>query len=178
MGKIPTSAFLHLYQRSDEGPGSLSQLVDEVCRRTPDPTTRADQVVSVIDSIYRIGRKLATMYVSSLSVPALAPGLAPWHPRLDGAHLVVVDTNVARAIDTLRRGRGSRSYQARARWLQRTSARIDLRRYRPELPAYSPRLVQQAVFLYRSAANRADRADDCGKGRPCSDCVVAVCPFR
>ena len=39
----------------------------------------------------RVGRKLATMFVSALSTPALAPGLTPWFPDIDGNELVVVD---------------------------------------------------------------------------------------
>ena len=57
------------------------------------------------------------MYVSALSVPELTPGFAPWWPEIDASRLVVVDANVGRVIDRLRRGRGPRTYDRRAAWL-------------------------------------------------------------
>jgi hypothetical protein len=191
MGKIPTSAFLHLYGPAPAGAtrgaaataavdaGGLATLATRVARDERDAGARADALVRALANVYRVGRKLATMYVSALSVPALAPGLTPWHPAIDGAHLVVVDTNVARVVDALR-GRGARTaYDARAAFVQRVAARIDLRAFDPDVPAHAPRVVQQALYLYRSGANRGDRGDPCARAAArCDACVRVACPFE
>src|SRR5690606_21124717 len=85
MGKLPTSASLRLWQ----GDGA-QQLLREVCCVESVPTKRAELLVERIAAVHRIGRKLATMFVSFLSSPALAPGLTPWFPEVDGNELVVV----------------------------------------------------------------------------------------
>ncbi len=172
MGMLPTSAWLHV------GPGGLRRWFDDACAATPSPTERAALLVERVATIRRIGRKLATMYVSALSVPALTPGFAPWAPEVDGSRLVVVDANVARVIDHLRGGRGPRTYEAMSAWLTAVADRIDLRALRPGLPAHSPRLVQQALYVFRSRSNRAARGDACATRAPCRACPSAVCPFQ
>jgi hypothetical protein len=160
MGKLPTSAWLHV------GPGGLRRWFDETCAASPSPTERARLLAA----------RLAAMYVSALSVPELTPGFAPWRPEIDGSRLVVVDANVGRVIDHLRRGRGARTYERRAAWLIAIADQIDLRRLRRDLPARSPRLVQQALYAFRSRSNRAHGADPCA-ARPCRTCPSRVCPF-
>ena len=128
--------------------------------------------------VHRVGRKLATMFVSALSTPALAPGLTPWFPDIDGNDLVVVDTNVARAVDTLRKPGVPRTYDARERWVRERAAQLDLREFRPDLPRYSPRLVQQALYAFCSKSNRVARRDACAtRATPCAGCAAAICPF-
>jgi hypothetical protein len=170
MGMLPTSAWLHI------GPGGLRRWVDEACAATPSPTERAHLLSARLAAIHRIGPKLAAMYVSALSVPELTPGFAPWRPEIDGSRLVVVDANVGRVIDRLRRGRGPRTYNGKAAWLTAVADQIDLRRFRGDLPARSPRLVQQALYVFRSRSNRADRVDPCAT-RPCRACPSRACPF-
>lgn len=170
MGMLPTSAWLHI------GPGGLRRWFDEACTATPSPTERARVLATRLAAIHRIGPKLAAMYVSALSVPELTPGFAPWRPEIDGSRLVVVDANVGRVIDHLRRGRGPRTYDRMAAWLVAVADQIDLRRFRRDLPARSPRLVQQALYVFRSRSNRADRADPCA-ARPCRACPSRACPF-
>lgn len=115
MGKLPTSAWLRLWKD-----GGVREVLADVCRAETAPTKRAALLVERFAKVHRVGRKLATMVVSALSMPALAPGLTPWFPDIDGNELVVVDTNLARAVDTLRlRGaekelRGARALGARA----------------------------------------------------------------
>jgi hypothetical protein len=169
MGMMPTSAWLHV------GPGGLRRWFDEVCAATASPTERARQLVERLAAIHRIGPKLAAMYVSALSVPE-TPGFAPWWPEIDGSRLVVVDANVGRVIDHLRRGRGPRTYDRMAAWLIAVADEIDLRRFRRDLPTHSPRLVQQALYVFRSRSNRADRADPCA-ARSCRSCPSRACPF-
>lgn len=174
MGKLPTSAWLRLWQR-----GGIGTVLSEVCNEDPSPTKRANILVERFGQVHRVGWKLATMIVSQLSTPALAPGLTPWFPEIDGNDLVVVDTNVARAVDALRGLGGAKTYGARERWVREQAAQIDLRAFRADLPRYSPRLVQQALYTFCSKSNRAARGDACAEiANACSGCAPTICPFR
>ena len=173
MGKLPTSAWLQLCKT-----GGVREVLAEVCREETSPTKRAALLVERFTRVHRVGRKLATMFVSALSTPALAPGLTPWFPDIDGNDLVVVDTNVARAVDTLRKPGVPRTYDARERWVRERAAQLDLREFRPDLPRYSPRLVQQALYAFCSKSNRVARRDACAtRATPCAGCAAAICPF-
>ena len=165
MGMLPTSAWLHV------GPGGLRGWFEEACAATASPTERTRRLVGRLAGIHRIGPKLATMYVSALSVPE-TPGFAPWWPEIDGSRLVVVDANGGRVIDHLRRGRGPKTHDRMAAWLIAVADRIELRRFRRALPARSPCLVQQALYVFRSRSNRAERAD------PCATSSCRACPSR
>jgi len=171
MGKLATSAWLHV-----EAGGGLRRLVDEAVGASESAAAAADRMVVHLAQVHRIGTKLATMYVSALSTPALAPGLAPWWPRVDGNHLVVVDANVGRVIDLLR-PRGPRTYAARSGWFRDVAARIDLRTIRRDWPHCSPRLVQQAVYVFRSQSNRTAAGDGCSGTARCHAGVPKLCPF-
>ncbi len=173
MGKLPTSAWLRFWKG-----GGVRTLLDEVCQQEPMPAKRAALLVERFAVVHRVGRKLATMFVSALSTPDLAPGLTPWFPKIDGNELVVVDTNVARAVDALRVPDAPKSYNARERWVREQAADIDLRMFKPELPRFSPRLVQEAIYAFCSKSNRIARRDPCaGRRTPCSECSPVVCPF-
>ena len=173
MGKLPTSAWLRLWR----GDG-VKALLDAVSLAEPSPTKRAALLVERFAAVHRVGRKLATMFVSALSTPALAPGLTPWFPEVDGNELVVIDTNVARAVDVLRAPGAAKTYDARERWVREQAAKLDLRALRPNLPAYSPRLVQEALYAFCSKSNRVARRDVCaGRAPPCAACAPALCPF-
>lgn len=172
MGKIPTSAWLHL-----EAAGGFNSLIAEARLLSDNPAHAAENMVKELTRIHGIGVKLATMFVSALSTPALSPNLTPWWPVLDGNHLVVVDTNVARVVDALR-PTGPKTYAARATWLRRIAAKINLQDICRSWPATSPRLVQQAVYTFRSASNRIAAGDPCAKHGPCEHCVSKLCPFR
>ena len=170
MGMIPTSTWLHLRPA-----GGFRGLLDRVVSESATPAAAADAMVVELSRIRRIGTKLATMIVSALATPVLAPGLTPWAPRLDGNHLVVVDANVARVIDVLR-PRGVRTYEARAAWLRRHAERLELSGIRNGWPPRSARLVQQALYWYRSRSNRVAIGDRCVSAG-CEGCVRRVCPF-
>jgi len=172
MGKLSTSAWLHV------GGGDRLKLVfEDVVRSEAQPSNRAQMLVERLARIHRVGRKIATMVVSALSTPALAPGLTPWYPAVDGNDLVVVDTNVARAVDALH-PTGAKTYEAREHWVRGQATEIDLNRFHPEVPSYSPRLVQQALYAFCSKSNRYARRDACltRKGA-CRACVEALCPL-
>lgn len=173
MGKLPTSAWLRLWRG-----GGVKALLEEVCGEEPSPTKRAELLVGRFAAVHRVGRKLATMFVSALSTPALAPGLTPWFPDIDGNELVVVDTNVTRAVDALRATGAAKTYDARERWVREQASKLDLRAFGPELPAYSPRLVQEALYAFCSKSNRVARGDACAdRGAPCAACAPTLCPF-
>jgi hypothetical protein len=173
MGKLPTSAWLRLWKT-----GGMREVLADVCRDEASPTRRAALLVERFARVHRVGRKLATMFVSALSTPVLAPGLTPWFPDIDGNDLVVIDTNVARAVDALREPGAARTYDARERWLRARAAELDLRAFRQDLPSYSPRLVQQALYAFCSRSNRLAQADPCSIGAvPCAACIPALCPF-
>lgn len=173
MGKLPTSACLRFWKD-----GGVRELLANVCRQEAVPTKRAALLVKRFAQIHRVGRKLATMFVSALSTPALAPGLTPWFPEIDGNDLVVVDTNVARAVDALRGPGSPKTYEAREEWVREQAELIDLRAFSPALPRYSPRLVQETLYAFCSRSNRLARGDRCAtRSTPCPGCVPRICPF-
>lgn len=173
MGKLPTSAWLRLWKE-----GGVRKVLADVRREEASPTKRAALLVERFAQVHRVGRKLSTMFVSALSTPALAPGLTPWFPDIDGNELVVVDTNVARAVDALRDPGAPKTYDAREQWVREQATYLDLREFRSDLPSYSPRLVQQALYMFCSKSNRMARGNACAKGAtPCASCVPILCPF-
>jgi hypothetical protein len=170
LGKISTSAWLHL------GVAGLQRWFAEACLLEDDPHARARRLVARVATLYRIGVKLASMFVTALSVPELGWGAA-WAPEVDGSRIVVVDANVGHAINIWRMNRRPKTYGMLARWLIAAADQIDLSRMRSTLPRRSPRLVQQAVYLFRSRSNRAALGDVCA-AKPCSSCPSRVCPFH
>lgn len=108
MGKLPVSALLTFGKD-----GGLTGLFELVVRSFP-RGERAAELVNRLTRVHRVGTKLGSLFVSAVSTPALAPGLVPWFPEIDGNDVVVVDTNVARAVDLLSRGGASSSYDSRA----------------------------------------------------------------
>src|SRR5207253_1728140 len=97
-----------------------------------EPAIRARTVVNAIQAVWRVGEKLANLFVSVLSTPALAPGLCPWFPILDGNDLVVIDTNVAAVIDILD-PTAPRTYSARTNWIRHAAENIPLRGFHAAL---------------------------------------------
>ena len=174
MGKLPTSAWLRAWAC-----GRWAGLHAEVLAADADPAARAELMVTALSQVHRVGRKLATMFVSALSVPALAPGLTPWFPEIDGNQLIVVDTHVARAVDALRGGAAPRTYTSREAWLRKRALAFDLRTHAEDVPRYSPRLVQQALYWFCSRSNRTARSDVCAAPRTqrCTRCAPLLCPF-
>ncbi len=173
MGKLPSSAWLHIWKQ-----GGVRAVLADICSKESSPTRRAELLVERFARVHRVGRKLSTLFVSVLSTPALAPGLTPWFPTINGSELVVVDTNVARAVDALREPSAMKTYGAREQWLRTMSAGIDLREFCSDLPQYSPRIVQEAIYAFCSKSNRFARGDPCGvRANRCANCVPILCPF-
>ncbi len=165
--------------RKDEGHQvGFAALFAAICRRYATPAQRAAAMVDAVATFYHVGEKLASMFVAALSTPALAPGLTPWFPALDGNSLLVIDTNVGRVIAALRPG-GAKTYAARSAWLRKHAAAIDLSTVRADWPAHSPRLMQQALYWYRSRSNRDAVGLGCGHVTQESSnyCVARICPY-
>jgi hypothetical protein len=172
-GKLPTSAYEVGWAK-----GGLRELLHRTMRAEASPQKRAHLLVTELQHVHRVGRKLATMFVSSLATPALAPKASPWFPAVDGNALVIVDTNVARAVDVLRAGKGLATYDAREDWICRAAGEFDLRRYDSRVPGFSPRILQQALYTFCSKSNRRELGDSCSRRmRPCSGCARHLCPF-
>jgi hypothetical protein len=173
MGKLPTSALLRLWRN-----GECGAWIQRIVGAENSAAGRARRAVELVSNVCRVGPKLGAMYVSALSTPALAPGLTPWFPFMDGNSLLVIDTNVARAVDVLRGRDAPGTYDARSQWLVKVAANIDLRRVRSDLPENSPRLIQQALYAFGSRSNRTARGDPCvGRDEPCDRCVKRLCPL-
>lgn len=173
MGKLPTSAWLHLRDAGDHG---FAALLARVTRAHAAPAARATALVAALARFYRVGDKLATMVVAALTVPELAPGLTPWHPAVDGHDLVIVDANVGRVIDALR-PRGVGTYAARAAWFRTHAGKVELRRHRADWPRRSPRLVQQAAYWFRSRSNRDAAGLGCEAAAAGARCDARLCPY-
>jgi hypothetical protein len=171
MGKLPTSAFLHLGRS-----GVIHRLLARVRTQTALPEERAKLLVAEFAVPYRIGRKLASMFVSAMSFPALSGGISPWFPEVDGSKLVVVDTNVRQAIRLLSPEENFGTYEACVAAVHRLAGEVDMREYSSAVPRFAPRLAQQALYLFRSRSNRRLHGDPCSLG-PCAACVPDVCPF-
>lgn len=171
LGMYPTSAWFRLGQ----GDG-LRGVFEETCAVKADPAARAALLVERVSSVHRIGRKLATMFVSAVSTPELAPDLSPWAPAVSGSSLVVVDVNVMAAADGLTPGLRPRTYDTFVTFVRRLADAVDLSELDPALPRRSPRLLQHALYAYRSRSNRAARGDPCAVSA-CTECVFEVCPF-
>jgi hypothetical protein len=78
-----------------------------------------------------------------------------------------VDTNLMAAVDRLHPDLAPQTYTAYDGFVRRAAGAV----------GWSPRLLQQALYAYRSKSNRAVRGDPCAGSGTCSSCVRVVCPF-
>jgi hypothetical protein len=178
-GKVPFSL-----ARVGEGRGleTLSSLYEYAMDAMEGPRERAAWLEEALCRAWRVDRKIANYILSTLAHPHLAPGLAPWAHGLDWTYFVVVDRHVRRALIAL--GAPAKApYEVYRAWLEAIARRIDLRHYHPDLAAYDPRLVQQALFRFGARANRRAEPRDCCHRGPaaCQACPAHVarrCPLR
>lgn len=162
LGKLPTSAWFHLGRG-----GGLPANYAEACATQPDRHGRAAWLVGRLTSVHRVGRKSATMFVSTVSTSELAPGLSPWAPAVRGSELVVVDTNLMASVDRLNPGMSPKSYGAYDTFVRRAADAV----------GWSPRRLQQSLYVYRFKSNRPAQGDACATARGCAVCIPTVCPF-
>lgn len=171
-GKVPTSAALNLRER---GVGDLPGLYRAVLKAHRRRIDRAWALEEALSASWRVSSKIACMFLSAVSNPDLAPGMAPWAAGLDWRHFIVIDSNVDLFLKALDYG-GATTYEARRAFIRALSRKLDLRALSRRLHADNPRIVQQAMFVFMSASNRRASPRDCmhAGGRPCRRCLVPV----
>lgn len=178
-GKVPTSAALAL---REAGAASLGELRRKILRSAVDPGERSRLLEEELCRMWRVSDKIAAMFLSALMAPDLCSVRPPWKGGTEWTHFVVVDSNVDLLLGALKYA-GSSSYAARRAFVRELSSRIELDELRPGLTAFNPRLVQQAMYLFMSSANRRAAKIDCMHEGPeaCARCprtLSRLCPVR
>lgn len=175
-GKMPTSAALAVGERG----GGLGRLRRDVLQSTPDPLERAQALGARLSEIWRVSDKLSSMFLSLVCAPRMGLSSPPWQEGVDWTWFVVVDRNVDLFLSSIGYS-GSGTYDARRTFVRELAARVDLSSIDAEWPAFHPRLVQQAMYLFMSTSNRRDASGDCLHLAKCSRCPQALssrCPVR
>ena len=179
-GKMPTSIALAL---KEQGAASLPALRDNIMRSVHDPHDRALALEASLSRAWRVSQKIASMFLSAVCNPDIAlDGVAPWQDGIDWSHFVVIDTNVDLFLAAVGY-RGTMTYDARRAYIQALTRQIDLSALDKGLQPYNPRIVQQALYLFMSTANRKPLARDCAhRGAvacaACPSSVRQICPLR
>lgn len=178
-GKVPTSLALVV---RESGARDLNGVRAQVLVAERDPLERARALEAVLSRAWRVNQKIASMFLSAVTNPDLGRGPAWWRRGLDWTYFVVVDSNVDLFLESIGY-RGGRSYDQRREFVRELARGIDLRVFDRRLRAFNPRLVQQAMYLFMSGANRRASPIDCAHlGRAeCSSCPAALrsrCPVR
>jgi hypothetical protein len=176
-GKMPTSIALMVMESGAEDLPGLRRLV---MKRERDPLARAQALERELSRAWRVNQKIASMFLSMITNPDLSRGLAPWSRGIDWTYFVVVDSNVDLFLASIGY-EGTGTYNARRDFIREVARGIDLTEFDDALHSYNPRLVQQAMYLFRSNANRRAAAADCMHFAPtaCSSCPRALrklCP--
>jgi hypothetical protein len=172
-GKMPTSVALAIHE---EGARDLSDLVARIVRAGG---TRRDRAVALEQALcagWRVSQKIASMFLSAVTNPDLSPGCTvPWAERVDWRHFVVVDSNVDLLLASIGYT-GLGTYDARRAFVQALAAQFDLRQFDRRLRAFNPRIVQQALYLFMSMANRRSLPEDCSwlGAAACARCPRAL----
>lgn len=175
-GKMPTSAALVVTQ----GGGGLGRLRRDVFAASRDPLGRAHQLASRISEIWRVSDKLASMFLSLVCAPHMGLESPPWKAGIDWTWFVVVDRNVDLFLESIGYD-GHGTYEARRAFVRELAAKVDLQAIDSAWPAFHPRLVQQAMYLFMGASNRRASATDCRHWCSCAKCPAVLfrrCPVR
>lgn len=170
-GKVPTSIALTL---REAGGADLPGLRRLVLRRERDPLARAQALERELSRAWRVSNKIASMFLSMVTNPDLSPGLAPWSRGVDWTYFVVIDSNVDLFLGSIGY-RGAKTYEARRQFVRELARSTDLSKLRAGLRSHNPRLVQQAMYLFMSVANRRAAPGDCVQFAPVS---CAACPTQ
>lgn len=178
-GKVPTSIALMVRESGAEDLPALRRLV---MKRDRDPLARAQALERELSRAWRVSQKIASMFLSMITNPDLSRGLAPWSRGVDWTYYVVVDSNVDLFLASIGYN-GIGTYDARRDFVRDLARSVDLTEFDGALHPYNPRLVQQAMYLFMSTANRRAAAADCMHLAPraCVTCPSAVrrrCPAK
>lgn len=176
-GKVPTSLALMV---RESGAKDLAELRRLVMTRERDPLARAQALERELSRAWRVNQKIASMFLSMITNPDLSRGLAPWASGIDWTYYVVVDSNVDLFLGSIGY-KGLGTYNARRDFVRDLSRGIDLTEFDGALQPYNPRLIQQAMYLFMSTANRRAADADCMHLAPtqCATCPSALrsrCP--
>ena len=176
-GKVPTSIALMVREAGVE---DLPALRRKVIASVRDPLLRAQSLEAELSRAWRVSQKIASMFLSMVTNPDLSRGMAPWSRGLDWTYYVVVDSNVDLFLASISY-EGNGTYDARREFVRAISREIDLSELDSSLHAFNPRLVQQAMYLFMSVANRRAALHDCSHSAPtgCATCPRALrrrCP--
>jgi hypothetical protein len=176
-GKVPTSIALMV---RESGAADLTELRRLVMKRERNPLARARALEGELSRAWRVNQKIASMFFSMITNPDLSRGIAPWSRGIDWTYFVVIDSNVDLFLASIGY-RGTGTYDARREFVRGLSRGIDLTEFDDRLQPYNPRLVQQAMYLFMSVANRRAAEADCLHlaPDPCRTCPRALrrrCP--
>lgn len=175
-GKMPTSVAIAI---RESGAESLDVLYRMVLRHHRTRLARAIALETALCSAWRVHQKISSMFLSMVTNPDLSKR-APWSGGIDWTYFVVVDSNVDLFLASIGYA-GTKTYDARREFVRDLARMINLRDFNRTLRAYNPRVVQQAMYLFMSASNRRNSADDCMQRAPsaCGKCPTALvkrCP--
>lgn len=178
-GKVPTSLALVL---RETGARHLKELRERILRDVPTERERALALEAALCAAWRVSQKIAAMFLSAISNPELSDGIAPWADGVDWSYFVVIDSNVDLFLSAINYS-GPGTYEARRSFVQALAEKIDLSRLDTRLSAYNPRVVQQALYLFMSSANRGATERDCSHlgAVACAACpksLSRMCPSR
>jgi hypothetical protein len=169
-GKVPTSSALMVHEA---GYQDLGQLLEALSSESGTRESRALSMEAQLSIGWRISQKIAAMFLSMLVDPDIAVELVPWAHHVASDHFVVIDSNVDLFLTSIDY-RGMGTYDARRAFIQALARKIDLRRLdRRVQRSYSPRLLQQAAYVFMGASNRRETEHDCSRMAPSS---CAACP--
>jgi hypothetical protein len=174
-GKFPTSVALVFHELKIKG---LQELYKITFAAQATPQARADHLQYELSRIWRVSDKIGAMFLSACANPDLGP--APWSEGVDWTKFIVIDSNVDLFLKSIGYS-GSGTYAARHQFITALATAIDLRAFKGSVHHFNPRLVQQAMYLFMSSANRRTLIADCrGKG-VCNSCERPLkerCPVK
>ncbi|HWO23569.1 MAG TPA: hypothetical protein VNO30_32735 [Kofleriaceae bacterium] len=170
-GKVPTSIALAL---KEQGAETLDALYRSVLQTHRTRLARAIALETALCKAWRVHQKIACMFLSIVSNPDLSSS-PPWSAGVDWTYFVVIDSNVDLFLTSIGYT-GTKTYDARREFVCDLSRGISLRAFDRTLRDYNPRLVQQAVYLFMSSANRRSATNDCmhRAPAPCKECPAAL----
>lgn len=172
-GKAPTSAAQLL---AANGVNDLPALRAKILSEIQDERQRACELERQLCRIFRVDKKIAAMFLSWLCNPDLTKG-APWEAGIDWTYFVVIDSNVDAFLGDTNYCGGS-SYEAKRQYISNLAAAIDLSRLDASLHPFNPRLVQQAIYVFKSVANRVASGEIClGEACTCASDLGRICPL-
>jgi hypothetical protein len=181
-GKVPVAL---AWVAQHHGVPTFGDLYSQALVRYGSPAERATWLEQVLCDGWRINKKISNFILSALTNPDLTPGLHPWAEGVQWTHFVVIDRHVARALADLGApdvgSPSSTNYEVLREWLFAYAKRVDLQQFHPGIHSYNPRLVQQALYRFRSSANRLAAPYDCchlgaDTCRTCPSRLRSSCP--